>query len=167
MKDHPVAVRFSARIRERTTKAEELARAATFIWRSRNRKCKGAGRGQYSGAKNTPPTKEQKVMQQKTEVTKGTKEPEVDTEGLGQKNTVSQGLLDDDMTACDIQHTGDTIIVSLSTSIYPHDQGQQEGPCCPNWRSHTPSPISSPELDQYSQQFGELYQDPDGFFWLT
>lgn len=109
-------------------------------------------------------------MQQKTESTKGTKEPEVDTEGLGQKNTVGQGLLDDDMTACDIQYTGDTIIVSLSASLYPHDQRQQEGPCYPNWRSSTPtptpSPASSPEPDRYSQQFGELYQDPDGFFWL-
>lgn len=166
--DLPVAVRFSARIRERAIKAEELAsiQAREAISNPptpsiERRRDQGDGRGQYSGTDSNLPTKKQKIIPKRkhktNKGTKNTKEFEVATEGPGQKDTVDQGMLDGGMTVRDMQNTGGIPIILRFAPLY----GQQEELYYPKWRS------PSPEPDQSLKQSEELYEDPDGFFWLV
>lgn len=157
-KDLPTAVRFSARIRERAIKAEELAKT------------------QAREIIPNPPAPPTRKRRQKTNKdAKDTREFEVATEGPGQKDTVDQGMLGSGMTVRDMQNTSGIPIIPQFASLYLHCKGlyeQQEGPSAPNPEQYEQDGLyylgwKSPSLepDQPPKQY-EQYEDPDGFFWL-
>lgn len=102
---------------------------------------------------------------------KAVKEPEVVMEKPTQKDTIDQGLLDDGMSAFNMQEMCSVLTIPPSDIIYPDNQQepneqepneQQQETDYQNWVL----PIPTPDPSQYWKQSEEFYNDPDGYCWL-
>lgn len=97
---------------------------------------------------------------------KAAKEPEAAIEKPTQEDAVDQGLLDDGMSAFNMQEMCSVLTTPPSDIIHPYNQQepneQQQGTDYQNWVL----PIPTPDPSQYWKKSGEFYSDPDGFCWL-